>query len=61
METYYSITDKEGKIIAAKVIVYPGDKEEYFSFITPEAYHSLKEWMNFRESFGEKIIGESWL
>jgi len=41
-------TDKEGKIIAAKVIVYPGDKEEYFSFITPEAYHSLKEWMNFR-------------
>jgi maltooligosyltrehalose synthase len=28
----------QGKIVAAKIIVYAGDNEEYFSFITPEAY-----------------------
>jgi hypothetical protein len=42
-------------------MVYSGDREEYYCFITPEAYTSLKEWMDFRTSYGEKIIGESWI
>ena len=49
------------KFIAAKIIVYGGDKEEYFSFITPEAYKEVISWMNFRASSGEKIDGESWI
>jgi integrase len=49
------------QIIAAKIIVYDGEPERYFSLITPEAYNALKEWMDFRSNQGEKISGESWL
>ncbi|MGD9674326.1 MAG: hypothetical protein AB7U98_12710 [Candidatus Nitrosocosmicus sp.] len=53
--------DELGKVIAAKIIVYAGDNEQYYSFITSEAYQSLKDWMDYRGSYGETITGESWL
>jgi integrase len=53
--------NEKNEIIAAKIIVYDGEPEYYFSFITPEAYNALKDWMEFRQSQGEKITGESWL
>jgi hypothetical protein len=53
--------DENGKMIAAKIIVYAGTEEEYYSFISLEAYVSIKEWMDFRSSFGENISGESYL
>jgi hypothetical protein len=54
-------TDDKGKITCAKLIVYAGDIEEYYSFVTSEAYSCLKEWMDFRASYGEHITCESWL
>jgi hypothetical protein len=53
--------DKTGEVVAAKIIVYAGTPEQYFSFITPEAYNSLKDWMDYRASYGEQITPESWI
>ena len=53
--------EHNGNILAAKIVIYPGDPEEYFSFITREAYDALKNWMQYREQAGERISGESWV
>ncbi len=55
------IYNKDGVLLAARLIVYAGEPEEYLTFITPEAYKALEDWMNFRKSYGERISGESWL
>jgi len=54
---------KNDIIIAAKILLKNTkiNNKEYFSFITPEAYHSLKDWMDFRKLHGENVTGESWL
>jgi hypothetical protein len=44
--------ERQGKVIAAKIIVYAGDDEEYFSFITVEAYMELQKWMQYRQDRG---------
>lgn len=53
---------KEDTLIAAKIKVFnTKTKNYYYSYVTPEAYQSVKEWMEFRESFGEKIGPNSWI
>ncbi len=53
--------EKDGEVVAAKIIVYAEEDEEYFSFISKEAYHALKEWMKYRKDSGELIDENSWL
>jgi hypothetical protein len=48
-------------VIAAKLIVYAGEEEQYFTFMSPEAYRSAADWMIFREKCGEKITADSWV
>jgi hypothetical protein len=53
--------EKDGKIVAAKIIVYAGEEDEYFTFISKEAYSELKIWLKYREDAGEIIDDSSWL
>jgi len=53
--------ERDGKIVAAKLTVYRGEPEQYVTFITPEAYQAVKEWMDFRAQHGEKITSNSWV
>ena len=53
--------EREGKIAGAKIIVYAGEEDEYFSFITPEAYYELEKWIKYRKDCGENINENSWI
>jgi integrase len=48
-------------LMAAKLIVYAGEDEEYFTFITPEAYVELQKWKDYRIQSGEDVSNESWV
>jgi integrase len=52
---------RNGKVVAAKVVVYAGEDEEYFTFISPEAWHALNDWVKYRENSGEPINNDSWV
>ena len=43
----------------AKVTVYRGDKDQYDTFITPEAYDQLLEYKRYRENIGDKVTAQS--
>jgi integrase len=51
--------EKGERLIAAKIKLYAGTSSQYFSFITPECYRAIKEYIEFRKASGEKITRES--
>ena len=57
------IMDHNDNVLAARInlINTKINNRDYYSFITPEAYSFLKDWMEFRQLHGEIITGESWL
>lgn len=52
---------RNGEIVAAKILVYAGEPDSYYSFITVEAYQACLDWMNFRASYNEEITGDSYV
>ena len=53
--------ERNGQIVAAKMTVYAGEEDEYYTFIVPSALELLQDWMKYRESTGEPINEESWV
>jgi hypothetical protein len=41
--------EQDGKIVAARMLVYADEDDSYFTFITPSAYRELAGWMKYRE------------
>lgn len=52
---------RDNRIVAAKLIIKNTkiNNRTYFFLINSEAYHSFKDWMNFRKLHGEEIIEQS--
>ncbi len=53
--------EKNGEVIAAKMIVYAGEDDEYFCFVSPSTWHELSTWRRYREAAGESIDDNSWV
>jgi len=55
------LVESKEKNIPPVLTVYAGTNEEYFTFITPECSAVIKEYLDYRARFGEKIVPEAHL
>lgn len=53
-------TNGDNEVIAAKILLY-AEEDEYYSFISKEAYIALREWVDYRKLNGEDINEDSWV
>ena len=44
-----------------KLIIYPGEKEQYFAFCSPECAKTIDEYLEYRTRLGEILTPESYL
>ncbi len=61
MGSYSTDRERWRGVVAAKIIVYGEEEDEYYSFISKEAYQALADWMKYREFSGELIDENSWV
>jgi hypothetical protein len=57
----YDQSKETGKVIAARMIVYAGEDEEYFTFMSSKAWEALKKWIDYRLASREAICDASWV
>ena len=55
LKDFEPMNDEKGRLQAVRLTVYPGETQEYFTFITPEAWGTLRDYLADREKRGEKI------
>ncbi len=53
------MNSKDGKLLAARLTVYPNTPDEYFTFITPECYTAIQEYLEYRKRNHEKVTGDA--
>jgi len=46
---------RDGQIVAGKLVVYENEPDEYMTFITPEAYKVIQDYIQFRKLYGETV------
>jgi integrase len=51
----YSVIERDGKIVAGRLVVYRGEPEMHVTFISAEAVQALGKYIQFREEHGEQI------
>jgi hypothetical protein len=51
--------ETDGEVRAARMKVYAGEKEEYSTFISGEAYRAISEYLAYRKSVGERVGSDS--
>lgn len=50
---------RDNKLVAGKLVVYNGEPERYFTFITPECYHTIERYLEYRRDNGEELGHDS--
>lgn len=51
--------ERNGEVVAAKVVIYRGYPEEYYCFVSGEAWGRFQDYLNLRQQAGEQITGDS--
>ena len=59
LDQYGSCLRLGWRFLCAKVTIYRGEPEEYYTFISPEAFNSLLKYKDLRETHGEVITPSS--